>query len=574
MILRAISFFGILGILYSLPTQAFVSVRSSQSGQPVRWPEGSNLTFRTNTANSSRLSATDIFNVFTTALARWKLAAIDGFSFRYFQGTDATRYPNYLGSPEDNSIFFTSSASSADGLPCGVIALTQVWFDPGSGIAGKADIRFNDNCYQFTLNPSDTRSQSRIYLPDVAVHELGHALGLDHTQNLQSSMTFTATVQMAQPSCDDRTAMLALYGGGNRGRTGTITGRVVSPEGSPIFGASVSLIQMERGTVISNILSDRDGGFRSDGLEPGNYGVLVEPFFPGSNALGPYYSGINNNVCSGAVFQRTFVLDGGRMKSFVVDAGGGAGTGDITVKCQAPTSANGFAETSTNSAPVLTSEPIDSPVATQSVLYSGNSHYYRLANQSGTVVVHAIAYTMFSRADVSIDILDQFGNRISQSASPNVFSNPPSGYVNFDAVATATLSSAQDIYVRVSSTGTLSNSNFPSGALGVSGSPYYVITASRGTRSDAIFPDNARCESADLFAQYVSEGEAPAFNSSDDDDDSSSGCGTITSHDSGGPMGPGGVNRLLNFAAMLMMLALGGSLIKTKSQGKGKVCPL
>ena len=263
--------------------QAYIAIRSSQTGAAVHWNQGTQLTFRTNTQNSSGLAASDIFTLFTTSLNRWKMAAHNGFSFVYYQGTDTSIYPNYLSSAYDNSIFFTSIADASSALQCGIIALTEVWYEPNGGVANKADLRFNDKCFTFTNNPADTATQSHIYLGDVATHELGHALGLDHSQNLQSTMIYTAAIEMARPACDDQAAMAHLYAPDLAAATGTITGTIVQPgsNASIVYGAHVQAIELERGVVIASGLSDRSGAFTISGLEPGHYGLMVEPYYPG-----------------------------------------------------------------------------------------------------------------------------------------------------------------------------------------------------------------------------------------------------------------------------------------------------
>lgn len=551
-------------------SQAFISVRSSSSGNPVRWNEGSHLVFRTNTTNSSGLSAQSIFDMFTTSLGRWKQAAFGGFNFVYYQGTDTSKYPNYVGSTQDNSIFFTSNGGQNEQLPCGIVAMTEVWFEPGSGIATKADLRFNDKCYKFTTNPADTRSQSRIYLSDVAQHELGHALGLDHSQNVQSTMIYTAAIEMAVPSCDDQAAMISVYGGSARGQTGVVSGTVVTPSGAPLFGAHLNAISLERGVVLASAITDKNGNFRVAGLEAGRYGLVVEPYYPGSSTLGPYYAGLNANVCNGAKFDRTFVLEGSLLKSFDVPAGGETSTGNIAVSCSAPSSIHGGTERVFATAPeIAVGDLTGASAGTQSVFGAGvQNHYYKLTNVSGKLRANALSYSLFSTADVYVEFYDANGSRIAgQENGGNIYSSQ-SGYINYDAAATVTVVVPQDIYVRVYKFATsIPSSAFPSGSTGVSSTPYYALTVSRGDVGDA-YAFNGRCAASDSFARYSSQGDAPGLSSgsSDDSGGGGPGCGTLGNSDGeDGPMGPGGLVRLVNFAMLAMMMVYArGKLIRVR----------
>jgi hypothetical protein len=137
-------------------------------------------------------------------------------------------------------------------------------------------IRLNQNLSNWS-NPSFTEG---FFL--TVCHEMGHALGLQHTwtSGLMSTDVTRATSLYSPLAADDIAGISFLYPAGNFAQTtGTISGRISFPTGQGIHLASVVAIR-PTGAAIS-ALTDADGQFRITGLPVGQYLLYTHPVPPG-----------------------------------------------------------------------------------------------------------------------------------------------------------------------------------------------------------------------------------------------------------------------------------------------------
>jgi len=142
-------------------------------------------------------------------------------------------------------------------------------------------IRLNRNLSSWSSTSAGPSFTEAFFL--TAVHEMGHALGLQHTFTASAMSTdITRTTSLYSPlTPDDIAGISYLYPRNFGAATGSITGRVtIGGQGAHL--ASVVAIQPS-GPAIS-ALTDPDGRYRIDGVPSGAYYVYAHPLPPGARA--------------------------------------------------------------------------------------------------------------------------------------------------------------------------------------------------------------------------------------------------------------------------------------------------
>jgi hypothetical protein len=174
-----------------------------------------------------------------------------------------------------------------------VLGATTFVIDILSGQIVEADVFFNA---AFAWSTSAAGEATRFDLESVAVHEIGHLIGLGHsalgetellpegTRRVLATAAVMFPISLGRGSTADRqlqpddiAGVSDLYPDtGFRAQTGAVRGRVLRG-GRPVLGAHVAAFHPATGALVGGFAIGEGGEFQIAGLAPGPHVIRVEP---------------------------------------------------------------------------------------------------------------------------------------------------------------------------------------------------------------------------------------------------------------------------------------------------------
>lgn len=226
-----------------------------------------------------------------------------------FQGLTGSRNP---GGNDHVVVFDETNFSGYFPANSGIVAITPIQYNPATGAILDADILFNGRDWSFSTD----RSPGTFDVQDVATHEIGHFIGLDHSPVVGSSMwPYVNTRQWLHRSLseDDQAGAVAVAPSGVDGR---LNGSLRKADGSALKGGMVAAVDLSDGRLVASTVSDKHGDWVLRGLPSGSYAVYVTPIegsMTKANLAGnqPIQTGFGSSFYGGPTSPTPFAVSAG-----------------------------------------------------------------------------------------------------------------------------------------------------------------------------------------------------------------------------------------------------------------------
>lgn len=292
----------------------------SPSGNKVHWSSSSTtIDVYVNSSNGQSINDSAVQSIAVDSVNEWN--NLSNITIRKNSTAGS-------GQSSLNEIYFSTDPTVFNGS--GVVGITEVTYKNNSGEILEADILLNDN---FTFS-TDISADS--YLGNVITHEMGHFLGLGHSQVAGSSMFYSLSLGQSELHPDDQAGAYSIYPTGNPNKV-SLSGKIIgSNKLIEVFGTHVEAVSVTTGKVDGSAISDLDGTFKIDGLRKNDqYLLYTKPIV--KVGLPTKYNTAKSNFCeSGKSYRGSFFQScGSTSEGFPqsINLNSSINVGNVTIRC-------------------------------------------------------------------------------------------------------------------------------------------------------------------------------------------------------------------------------------------------
>lgn len=266
----------LMTLCISLPWTAmfgFVPLRD-QSGQGRTWPNMP-VTFQLDKDGSRDVPTADAFAAVRSAFSTWESLPDCALAFSESAPADLSV------SPLDgtNAIVFAENADEAMLMMMPEATMITIVASDVNGQIVDADILVNGVQYTWTTAPSTgfSASSGPLDIESVALHEIGHLLGLDHVIDRRPVMASPLAPGSNKKalSQDEVSAIQELYPPASPQPRSSIQGRI---ERAGIGVSFAYAAAHQNGVPVVGAMADVNGDYKIPAVPPGTYLVKIHPY--------------------------------------------------------------------------------------------------------------------------------------------------------------------------------------------------------------------------------------------------------------------------------------------------------